>query len=209
MPTEQEAQEYWCPDCQQTNPCQGAGHGALALGSQGQWSCTSGASLPGGFPPNVDVSAGAHRIKGLAPNSTVGDALSQAQSHLNDLTTASASYNMGANRLQNLGSAATNGDALSYGQSGAILNGLNLNTHTATGLAPATASGQALAFAQNGGQLTTNQPTIAAISTIENSGGGTPFVINAPAGIVAGNALVLVIGVYPTASSFTLPAGFT
>jgi len=155
------------------------------------------------------VSAGAHRIKSLAPNSTAGDALSQGQSHLNDLTTASANYNMGANRLQNLGSAATNGDALGYGQSGAILNGLNFNTHTATGLAPATASGQALAFAQNGAQLTTNQPSIAAISTIENSGGGTPFVIYAPAGIVAGNALVLVIGVYPTASSFTLPAGFT
>jgi hypothetical protein len=209
LPTEQEAQEYWCPDCQQTNPCQGAGHGALALGSQGQWSCTSGATLPNGFPLSLDVSAGAHRIKSLAPNSTTGDALSQGQSHLNDLTTASASYNMGANRLQNLGSAATNGDALSYGQSGAILSGLNLNTHTATGLAPATANGQALAFAQNGAQLTTNQPSIAAISTIENSGGGTPFVINAPASIVAGNALVLVIGVYPTASSFTLPTGFT
>src|SRR6202035_490444 len=154
-----------------------------------------GATLPNGFPLSLDVSAGAHRIKSLAPNSTTGDALSQGQSHLNDLTTASASYNMGANRLQNLGSAATNGDALSYGQSGAILSGLNLNTHTATGLAPATANGQALAFAQNGAQLTTNQPSIAAVSTVENSGGGTPFVINAPASIVAGNALVLVIGI--------------
>ena len=80
---------------------------------------------------------------------------------LNHLSAAGASYNMGANRLQNLGSASSNGDALSYGQSGAILNGLNLNSHSATGVAPATASGQALAFAQNGAQLTTNQPTIA------------------------------------------------
>src|SRR5579859_731329 len=70
LPTEQEGQEYWCPDCQQTNPCQGAGHGALALGSQGQWSCTSGATLTSGFPLTLDVSAGAHRIQSLAPNST-------------------------------------------------------------------------------------------------------------------------------------------
>jgi len=209
LQTELEGQEYWCSDCQQTNPCLGTGSGALALGSHGQLSCTSGATLPNGFPLGLDVSAGTHRIKNLAVNSSTGDALSQGQSHLNDLTTASASYNMGANRLQNLGSAATNGDALSYGQSGAILNGLNLNAHTVTGLAPATASGQALAFAQNGAQLTTNQPSIAAVSTIENSGGGTPFVINAPAGIVSGNALVLVIGVFPNASSFTLPAGFS
>ena len=209
LPTEQEGQEYWCPDCQQTNPCLGAGLGALALGSHGQWSCTSGATLPNGFPLSLDVSAGTHRIKGLAPNASTGDALSQGQSHLNDLSTASASYNMGANRLQNLGSASANGDALSYGQSGAILNGLNLNAHAATGVAPATASGQALAFAQNGAQLTTNQPTITVLSKIENSGGGTPYLINAPTGIVSGNALVLVIGVFPTASSFTLPSGFT
>src|SRR5271154_6706421 len=124
LPGEQDGQEYWCLDCQQTLPCQGVGLGALAVGSQGQWSCTSGAPLPNGFPLGLDVSAGSHKIKGLAANTTTGDALSQGQSQLNDLATASANYNMGANRLQNLGSGAGNGDGLSYGQSGAILNGL-------------------------------------------------------------------------------------
>src|SRR5580704_8234262 len=38
LPTEQDGQEYWCSDCQATSPCLGVGHGALALGVQGQWS---------------------------------------------------------------------------------------------------------------------------------------------------------------------------
>src|SRR5579863_3248753 len=138
LPTEADAQEHWCADCKQTNPCVGGGSGALALGSQGQWSCTSGATLPDGFPLSADVSASSHRIQGLAPNSATGDALSQAQSHLNDLATATANYNMGANRLQNLSAGSAAGDAISYGQAGASLNGLNLNSNTLSGLAPAT-----------------------------------------------------------------------
>jgi hypothetical protein len=208
LPAEQEGQEYWCSDCQPTNPCLGVGNGALALGAQGQWSCTSGAALPTGFPLTVDSSAGSHRIKSLAPNSATGDALSQGQSHLNDLIAASANYNMGANKLQNLGGGATNGDALSFGQAGAILNGLNLNSGSLSGLGAGTASGQALTFAQPGAQLTTNQPSITVTSTIETSGAGSPFTINAPASIVAGRALVLVLAVSNTAT-FSLPSGFT
>src|ERR1700680_4817133 len=49
LPTEQDGQEYWCADCKQTNPCLAGGQGELALGSQGQWSCTRGATLPHGF----------------------------------------------------------------------------------------------------------------------------------------------------------------
>src|SRR5690349_6229817 len=40
LPHEQDGQLYWCPDCQQTNPCLGAGTGALALGSGGHFSCS-------------------------------------------------------------------------------------------------------------------------------------------------------------------------
>src|ERR1700722_14767749 len=127
LPAEQDGQEYWCSDCQQTNPCLSSGQGALALGSQGKWSCTSGAALPNGFPLSSNVSAAAHRIQGLAANSTTGDALSQGQSRLNDMATATANYNMGANRLQNLNAGSVAGDAIGYGQSGASLNGLNLN----------------------------------------------------------------------------------
>jgi hypothetical protein len=191
LPTEQDGQEYWCSNCQQTNPCRGSGPGALALGSQGQWSCTSGATLPNGFPLSTNVTAAAHRIQGLAANSTPGDALSQGQSHLNDLATATANYNMGANRLQNLNAGSVVGDAIGYGQSGASLNGLNLNNNRLSGMASATVSGQAIAFAQSGAQLTTNNAAIAIVST-SIGGSGTPLVITAPAGIVSGNALVLV-----------------
>jgi hypothetical protein len=209
LPIEQDGQEYWCSNCQQTNPCQASGQGALALGSQGQWSCTSGASLANGFPLSVNVSAAAHRIQSLAPNSAIGDALSQGQSHLNDLTTATANYNMGANRLQNLTAATTAGDAIGYGQSGASLNGLNLNNNALSGMAPGTASGQALAFAQGNAQLTSNNAAISVVSSSEAGPSATPVTITAPANIAAGRALVLVMGAGGTSPAFTLPTGFS
>ncbi len=210
LPSEQDGQEYWCADCKQTNPCVGGGLGALALGWQGGWSCTSGATLPNGFPLSIDVSAAAHRIQGLAPNTVTGDALSQGQSHLNDLTTATANYNMGMNRLQNLNAGAVAGDALGYGQSGASLNGLNLNSNTLTGLAPATVSGDALSYAQNGAQLTTNQaPVNPLVSNADNATNSSPMVISAPASIVAGNALVAIVDVTSATGVLSAPAGFT
>ena len=216
LPTEQDGQEYWCSDCKQTNPCAGSGAGALALGSGGQWSCTSGASLPNGFPLSSDVSAAAHRIQSLAPNLVTGDALSQGQSHLNDLTTPTANYSMGAKRLQNLGAGATAGDALSYGQSGASLNGLNLNSNTLSGLPPATASGQAISFGQSGAQLTATMPGGTTVShSVAAANNETSQVIPAPATITNGNVLLLVAGWNSTAISgntpgtITPPAGFT
>ena len=84
---------------------------------------------------------------------------------------------------------------------------MNLNGNTLNGLASATASGQAIAFAQNNAQLTTNNAAIAVPST-SIAGSATPLMVTAPAGIVSGNALVLVAsaGSSPT---FTLPSGFT
>ncbi len=209
LPVEQDGQEYWCPDCQQSSPCAGGGLGALAIGTQGGWSCTSGAPLANGFPLGVDVSAGTHRIKSLAPNSALGDALSQGQSHLNDLATASANYSMGSNRLQNLGSGAGNGDALSYGQSGALLNGLSLNSNPLGGLAAATVAGQALTFAQNGAQLKINNAAIGVASSSLAGASGTPLGISAPANIVAGRALVMVFTVAGSTPGVALPSGFT
>src|ERR1700722_1596110 len=209
LPGEQDGQEYWCMACQQTLPCQGAGLGALAVGSQGQWSCTSGAALPNGFPLGLDVSASSHRIKSLAANTTAGDAPSQGQSHLNDLATANANYNMGANRLQNLGGGAANGDALSYGQSGAVLNGLSLNSNPLGGLSAGTAAGQALTFAQIGAQLKINNAAIKVSSSSVAGASGSPLGIGAPASIVSGRALVLVFTVAGATPGVTLPSGFT
>jgi hypothetical protein len=134
--------------------------------------------------------------------------LSQGQSHLNDLATATANYNMGANRLQNLTAGTVTGDAIGFGQSGASLNGLDLNSNTLSGMAPATGSGQALAFAQGNAQLTTNNSAIAVISSSEAGPSATPLLITAPANVAMGRALVLVMsaGSSPT---FTLPSGFT
>jgi hypothetical protein len=156
------------------------------------------------------VSAAAHRIEGLAPNTVAGDALSQGQSHLNDLTTATANYSMGVNRLQNLSAGAVAGDAISYGQSGASLNGLNLNSNALTGLAAANASGQALSYAQNGARLTANNAAIAEVSAGVMSGASSsPAAVPAPANIVSGNALVLVFGVYNSSPGISLPTGFS
>src|SRR5580698_813338 len=205
LPTEQDGQEYWCSDCQATSPCLGVGHGALALGVQGQWSCTSGSPPGTAFPLAADVSAGTHKIKNLALNSTTGDALSQGQSHLNDLTTANATYNMGANRLQNLGSGSTSGDALSFGQTGATLSGLNLNSNPLGGLSAGTAAGQALAFAQSGAQLTTNNATIAVVSSNLAGPSSSPLSITTPTGVTAGRALMLTFAVGGSTPGITLP----
>jgi hypothetical protein len=134
--------------------------------------------------------------------------LSQGQSHWNDLTTATANYNMGANRLQNLSAGSSAGDAISYGQGGASLNGLNLNSNTLSGMAPATASGQALAYAQNGAQLKTNNAAIAVVSSSLGGPSATPLVITAPANIASGNTLVFIAGA-GSVPVFTLPSGFT
>ena len=208
LPTEQDGQEYWCSDCKQTNPCVGSGLGALALGSQGQWSCTSGATLPNGFPLSIDASAAAHRIQGLAPNTITGDALSQGQSHLNDLTTATANYNMGANRLQNLSAGAVAGDAISYGQSGAKLNGLNLNSNKLAGLTPGSTSGDAVAYAQTGAQFTVGATPAGTITASVNfSLGGHTTSVSPPAGIVNGNVLLAEM-TGGAGNSVTYPPGF-
>ncbi|MBF6559147.1 MAG: hypothetical protein IVW56_02570 [Candidatus Binataceae bacterium] len=211
LPAEQDGQEYWVPNATQANPCTAGGSGALAVGIRGQWNCLSGASgtALGGFPLTANVSAASHSIQNLAVNTATGDALSQGQSHLNELAPAQNVYSMGNNRLQWVRGGAQALDALSYGQSGAQLNGLDLNNNQLANLSAASASGQALAYAQNGAQLTTNQAAGALVSSSQNNANATSVAINAPAGIVAGNALVAnIFWVSPT-GTFTPPAGWT
>jgi hypothetical protein len=64
-----------------------------------------------------NLNANGNRLTDIAPNQATGDALSQKQSHLNDLGSATAGYDMGGNKLQGLQPNSTTGDALSQGQS--------------------------------------------------------------------------------------------
>ncbi len=211
LPTEQDGQLYWCADCRETDPCAGGGSGALAIGLGGQWSCTSGASVGGAFPLTANVSAGGYRITTLAANSQNGDALSQAQSHLNDLAAATGPYNMNGNTLIALPAAASPGNPLSYLQTGAILDGLGLDGAALTNMAAGTALGQGLAWGQSGAQLTVNQPTGALVSQSNIATGlVTTATIAAPATIANGDALIAVIGLDGSASeTITAPSGFT
>ncbi|MBE3605319.1 hypothetical protein IMX07_17075, partial [bacterium] len=161
LPTEQDGQLYWCSDCNETVPCSSGGSGALALGLDGQWSCSAGASIGSTFPLTADSSAAGHRITNLGANTTTGDALSQGQSHLNDLATATGNYSLGGNTLTNVAGATATGEPLAYGQSGATLYGANFTNGPVTGVPTATALGQALSWGQNQAQLTVNQAVAA------------------------------------------------
>lgn len=208
LPTEQDGQLYWCSDCNETVPCSSGGRGALALGLDGQWSCSAGASIGSTFPLTADSSAAGHRITNLGANTTVGDALSQGQSHLNDLAAATGNYSLGGNTLTSVAGATATGEPLAYGQSGATLYGANFTNGPVIGVPTATALGQALSWGQNQAQLTANNAAIAVVSTSTGAAGGSPLTINAPASISAGNALLLAF-TYQGTSTPTLPTGFT
>jgi hypothetical protein len=109
LPHEQDGQLYWCQDCVKATPCQAGGSGALATGQDSMWVC-------GGYVPlNSSLNANSNRLVNIAPNRTAGDALSQGQSHINDLTAATGAYDMGGNKLQGLKPNSAPGDALSQG----------------------------------------------------------------------------------------------
>ncbi len=210
LPAEQDGQLYWCSDCDETVPCSSGGSGALALGLDGQWSCSAGTLIGSTFPLTADSSAAGHRITNLGANTTAGDALSQGQSHLNDLAAATAAYSMGGNLLTNIAGAVATGEALAYGQSGATLYGANFTNGPVTGVPTATALGQALSWGQNQAQLTVNQATPAVVSeTSVLTGLVTSATYNAPANIVAGNALLLNAGLETNPGAITPPSGFT
>jgi hypothetical protein len=156
LPSEQDGQMYWCPDCQQITPCAGGGSGAVAIGVHGQWACEAGSGSGSPLGP-----AG-NDLGGSYPNPMVNTVLGgktpvTTQSGVNALSAASGNYGMGGNKLQGLGTDTATGDALSRGQS--TLNALsapaasyNMGGQTLTNIAPAAVSGQPLSFGQSGGR---------------------------------------------------------
>jgi hypothetical protein len=188
LPAEQDGQLYWCPDCQQTNPCLGGGTGALALGFHGQFSCTFGSSGGTAFPLTADVSAANHHITSLAPDTLTGEALSRNQSNLNSLASPSANYGMANTTLTGMASAAASGQPLIFGQSSGRLNGLNLLASQLSNLGPANVSGEAIAFGQSGAQLTAHAPpSFRSFSSCNALGSQTAVTCNAPSGFVGGD----------------------
>jgi hypothetical protein len=124
----------------------------MALGQGGAWSCG------GTVPLSANFNANHNRFTNLGVNLTTGDALSQGQSHLNELAAATASYSMGGNKLQSLGTDGATGDALSRNQS--TLNSLagptasvSMNSQKLTGLTAGSANGDSLSFGQSGFSL--------------------------------------------------------
>jgi Pectate lyase superfamily protein len=115
MPGERDGLILWCSDCMRTTPCSGGGAGAWAFGSRSAWSCSNG-------PLETNLDANHNRLINLGANIAAGDALSQAQSHLNDLATATGDYNMGGFLVQNLGQPATIGDILAWGKNASVAN---------------------------------------------------------------------------------------
>jgi hypothetical protein len=64
LPAEEDGQLYWCSDCQQASRCVGGGAGALAIGAEGQWSCSSGGGAPGGSQYAIETNGGTGNFSG-------------------------------------------------------------------------------------------------------------------------------------------------
>src|SRR5260370_284323 len=100
----------------------------------------------GAVPLSANFNENHNRSTNWGVNLTTGDALSQGQSHLNELAVATASYSMGGNNLQGLGTDGATGDALSRNQS--TLNSLagptasvSMNSRKLTALTAGSANG--------------------------------------------------------------------
>lgn len=101
-----------------------------------------------------NLNAAGFKITSLGANTTTGDALSQGQSTLNNLTTATGNYAMGSHKFTGLVAGTGSGDSLAYG-----LNTLNslaaatgnyaMGSNKLTGLIAGTTSGDSLAFGLN------------------------------------------------------------
>lgn len=142
----------------------------------------SGSTLTG------NLNASGFRILNVGANTTANDALSQGQSHLNDLAAATGNYAMSSNKITGLAAGSGSGDAMAFG-----LNHLNdlatatgnyaMDTHRITQLQGPGASGDALSEGSIIGAVTPAAGTFTLltstqqIQTAENdmveSGGGT------------------------------------
>lgn len=78
MPAEQDGVMLYCKDCKRATPCVNGGSGAWALGTRGQWSCSSGAL-------ETSLNANGNKITSLANGTVTGDALAFGQTSAGDL----------------------------------------------------------------------------------------------------------------------------
>jgi len=72
LPTEQDGLLVYCADCERATPCVSGGSGAWALGTRGQWSC----STP---PLETALNANGNKVSSLASATTSGDAIAFGQ----------------------------------------------------------------------------------------------------------------------------------
>jgi hypothetical protein len=72
LPAEQDGLLVYCRDCKRATPCVNGGGGAWAVGTRGQWSCSSGAL-------EDSLNANGNKITSLANGTNAGDAISFGQ----------------------------------------------------------------------------------------------------------------------------------
>lgn len=142
-----------------------------------------GSSLPPNQAPPMTGNLDFHNHKGinLAPDTTTGDILSRGQSPLNSLAAPTGDYGMAS--------------------------------HDLTGLRAGGAAGEGMAWGQLNGQLQNRQPGATVVSNTTsgwNTGGATSITGNAPASIVAGNALLVTLGWFTNPGAMgTLQTGWS
>jgi hypothetical protein len=78
LPAEQDGLLVYCQDCKRTTPCGNGGAGAFALGTRGQWSCSTAAL-------EASLNANGNKITSLANGTVTGDALAFGQTSGGDL----------------------------------------------------------------------------------------------------------------------------
>lgn len=139
--------------------CVQAGTGGIL--TDASTACASSAGIPQGGPLTQALAAGSYKITGLGTNVSSGDALSQGQSHLNDLANATGNYDNGGFVLQNLGAPVTSGDALSFGHE-AEVTGLSVDT----GALPTTAGNFLLGGSPAGFDTACSGASVGCLATV-------------------------------------------
>lgn len=160
---------------------------------------TVSGTVPSGTNPQVIGYNGSNTPTAFTVSGDLG--LSSAYVATVNHFTLTSNASAGGFKMQNLGAGAANGDALSYGQSGALLNGLNLNSNQVSGLPAASASGQALEYGQSGAAL----GGLSLTTSLGLTSGGTGTA--SPSGVSAGTNMA-VTGSFPaqTVATVTNPA---
>jgi concanavalin A-like lectin/glucanase superfamily protein len=107
LPAETNGAIYYLRDGVAGVPCTGGGSGAFAIGINGSWSCTAGATAGSGGgvanPLTAALNFNAFKGTGAAADTATGDVLSRNQSTLNSLAAPTASYGMNSQVLTGVG----------------------------------------------------------------------------------------------------------